>query len=79
VLLLPARQQGAFSRGSSSQLLSASAVPHAVKCIRLLLQGGAEKLSDEAIEGTLEKVIKLLAYISDKVPGCSAHTWKIRV
>jgi hypothetical protein len=35
--------------------------------IVVLLQGGAEKLSDEAIEGTLEKVIKLLAYISDKV------------
>jgi len=31
-------------------------------------QGGAEKLSDEDIEATLEKVIKLLAFISDKVP-----------
>jgi cullin 1 len=30
------------------------------------LQGGSEKLSDEAIEETLEKVVKLLAYISDK-------------
>ena len=30
------------------------------------LQGGMEKLSDEAIEETLEKVVKLLAYISDK-------------
>jgi hypothetical protein len=29
-------------------------------------QGGSEKLSDEAIEETLEKVVKLLAYISDK-------------
>jgi cullin 1 len=35
-------------------------------CNALLKKGGAEKLSDEAIEGTLEKVIKLLAYISDK-------------
>ena len=33
-------------------------------------QGGAEKLSDEDIEATLEKVIKLLAFISDKVPHC---------
>ena len=30
------------------------------------MQGGSEKLSDEAIEDTLEKVVKLLAYISDK-------------
>ncbi|GER27468.1 cullin 1, partial [Striga asiatica] len=29
-------------------------------------KGGSEKLSDEAIEDTLEKVVKLLAYISDK-------------
>ncbi|KAK9861186.1 hypothetical protein WJX84_011054 [Apatococcus fuscideae] len=32
----------------------------------MYLQGGTEKLSDEAIEDTLEKVVKLLAYISDK-------------
>ena len=37
-------------------------------------QGGAEKLSDEDIEATLEKVIKLLAFISDKVPSfCQEH------
>ncbi len=30
------------------------------------LQGGTEKLSDEAVEETLEKVVKLLAFISDK-------------
>jgi hypothetical protein len=30
------------------------------------LQGGSEKLSDEAIDETLDKVVKLLAYISDK-------------
>jgi cullin 1 len=29
-------------------------------------QGGSEKLSDEAIDETLDKVVKLLAYISDK-------------
>ena len=29
-------------------------------------QGGSEKLTEEAIESTLEKVVKLLAYISDK-------------
>ena len=29
-------------------------------------QGGSEKLSDEEIEATLEKVVRLLAYISDK-------------
>ena len=31
-----------------------------------LVQGGSEKLSDEEIEATLEKVVRLLAYISDK-------------
>ena len=31
-----------------------------------MLQGGTEKLSDEEIESTLEKVVRLLAYISDK-------------
>jgi cullin 1 len=29
-------------------------------------QGSSEKLSDQAIEETYEKVVKLLAYISDK-------------
>lgn len=41
-------------------------------CLRLTrhvsshTQGGSEKLSDEAIDETLDKVVKLLAYISDK-------------
>ncbi|KAK1351908.1 Cullin-1 [Heracleum sosnowskyi] len=35
-------------------------------CDNILKKGGTEKLSDEAIEETLEKVVKLLAYISDK-------------
>ena len=30
------------------------------------MQGGSEKLSDEEVEATLEKVVRLLAYISDK-------------
>ncbi|KAF9595882.1 hypothetical protein IFM89_005368 [Coptis chinensis] len=35
-------------------------------CDNILKKGGSEKLSDEAIEETLEKIVKLLAYISDK-------------
>ncbi|KAI3829894.1 hypothetical protein L1987_04025 [Smallanthus sonchifolius] len=37
-------------------------------CDNILKKGGSEKLSDEAIEDTLEKfqVVKLLAYINDK-------------
>ena len=35
-------------------------------CDNLLKKGSSEKLSDEAVEETLEKVVKLLAYISDK-------------
>lgn len=36
-------------------------------CLPAQPQGGSEKLSDEAIEETLDKVVKLLAYINDKV------------
>ncbi|KAL3531439.1 hypothetical protein ACH5RR_010761 [Cinchona calisaya] len=46
--------------GSSSAELLAS------YCDNILKKGGSEKLSDEAIEDTLDKVVKLLAYISDK-------------
>jgi cullin 1 len=35
-------------------------------CDNILKKGGNEKLSDEAIEETLDKVVKLLVYISDK-------------
>ncbi|RAL39099.1 hypothetical protein DM860_011585 [Cuscuta australis] len=35
-------------------------------CDNILKKGGSEKLSDEDIEETLDKVVKLLAYISDK-------------
>ncbi|KAK3248376.1 Cullin-1 [Cymbomonas tetramitiformis] len=35
-------------------------------CDNLLKKGGSEKLNDEGIEETLEKVVRLLAYISDK-------------
>jgi len=45
---------------------SAMAELLATFCDNLLKKGGSEKLSDEAIEDTLEKVVKLLAYISDK-------------
>ncbi|KAK2996180.1 hypothetical protein RJ639_029530 [Escallonia herrerae] len=47
------------SGSSSAELL-------ATFCDNILKKGGSEKLSDEAIEETLEKVVKLLAYISDK-------------
>ncbi|XP_062108607.1 cullin-1-like isoform X2 [Humulus lupulus] len=35
-------------------------------CDNIMKKGGSEKLSDEAIEETLEKVVKLLAFIRDK-------------
>ncbi|TMW89544.1 hypothetical protein EJD97_017038 [Solanum chilense] len=44
---------------SSTELL-------ATFCDHILKRGGSEKLRDDAIEETLEKVVKLLAYISDK-------------
>nr|XP_023891264.1 cullin-1 [Quercus suber]XP_023891272.1 cullin-1 [Quercus suber] len=45
---------------------SSSAELLATFCDNILKKGGSEKLRDEAIEETLEKVVKLLAYISDK-------------
>ncbi|KAI9195581.1 hypothetical protein LWI28_016303 [Acer negundo] len=44
---------------------SSSAELLATFCDNILKKGGSEKLSDEAIEETLEKVVKLFAYISD--------------
>ncbi|KAF5752210.1 cullin-1-like [Tripterygium wilfordii] len=46
--------------------VSSSAELLATFCDNILKKGGSEKLSDEVIEETLEKVVKLLAYISDK-------------
>eukprot|EP00192_Tetraselmis_astigmatica_P006584 CAMPEP_0117662932 /NCGR_PEP_ID=MMETSP0804-20121206/8315_1 /TAXON_ID=1074897 /ORGANISM="Tetraselmis astigmatica, Strain CCMP880" /LENGTH=747 /DNA_ID=CAMNT_0005469861 /DNA_START=284 /DNA_END=2527 /DNA_ORIENTATION=+ len=46
--------------GSSSAELMANF------CDNLLKKGGTEKLSDDEIEATLDKVVELLAYISDK-------------
>lgn len=45
---------------------SSSAELLATFCDNILKKGGSEKLCDEAIEETLEKVVKLLAYIGDK-------------
>lgn len=62
-LLLVHVERQAYQRLWSKRCVR-GAVPCCVCCV--LLQGGSEKLSDEAIEETLEKVVKLLAYISDK-------------
>ncbi|KAI8002070.1 Nuclear poly(A) polymerase 1 [Camellia lanceoleosa] len=40
--------------------------PLASFCDNILKKGGNEKLNDETIEDTLDKVVKLLAYVSDK-------------
>jgi len=46
---------------------STSAELMATFCDKLLKKGGgSEKLSDESVEETLEKVVRLLAYVSDK-------------
>ncbi|XP_021767306.1 cullin-1-like [Chenopodium quinoa] len=45
---------------------STSAELLATFCDNILKKGGSEKLSDEAIEDSLDKVVKLLAYVSDK-------------
>ncbi|RCV25453.1 hypothetical protein SETIT_5G167900v2 [Setaria italica] len=46
-------------------------------CDSILRKGGIEKLSDEAIEGNLEKVVKLLSYISDKDLFVEFHRKKL--
>ncbi|KAK4418166.1 Cullin-1 [Sesamum alatum] len=38
----------------------------ALFCDNILKKGGSDKLSDEAIEETLDKVVNLLAYVNDK-------------
>ena len=45
---------------------STSAELMATFCDKLLKKGGSERLSDEAVEETLTKVVRLLAYVSDK-------------
>lgn len=45
---------------------SSSAELLATFCDNVLKKGGSEKLSDDAIEESLEKIVKLLAYVSDK-------------
>ena len=45
---------------------STSAELLATFCDNLLKKGSSEKISDDAVEETLEKVVRLLAYISDK-------------
>ncbi|CAL5354253.1 unnamed protein product [Camellia sinensis] len=48
-----------YMSGSSAELLASF-------CDNILKKGGNEKLNDETIEDTLDKVVKLLAYVSDK-------------
>lgn len=58
---------------------STSAELLATFCDNLLKKGGSEKLSDEQIEDTLEKVVKLLAYISDKDLFAEFYRWATRI
>lgn len=51
---------------NKSILSSTSAEMLASFCDNILKKGSSEKLSDEAIEEVLDKVVKLLAFISDK-------------
>ncbi|CAO2179951.1 unnamed protein product [Urochloa humidicola] len=46
-------------------------------CDSILRKGGSEKLSDEAIEENLDKVVKLLTYISDKDLFIEFHRKKL--
>ncbi|CAO2203520.1 unnamed protein product [Urochloa humidicola] len=46
-------------------------------CDSILRKGGTEKLSDEAIEENLDKVVKLLTYISDKDLFIEFHRKKL--
>ena len=37
-------------------------------------QGGSERMSDDAVEEMLDKVVRLLAYISDKARSAASLT-----
>ncbi|CAN6205668.1 unnamed protein product [Urochloa humidicola] len=54
-----------------------SAELFACYCDSILRKGGTEKLSDEAIEENLDKVVKLLTYISDKDLFIEFHRKKL--
>ncbi|KAF0918054.1 hypothetical protein E2562_021744 [Oryza meyeriana var. granulata] len=54
-----------------------SAELFAAYCDSILKRGGNEKLSDEAIDETLEKVVKLLTYVSDKDLFVEFHRKKL--
>ena len=56
----------AFDSHKSPMLLHGMHSAPTVLPPRAAVQGSLEKLSDEAVEDTLEKVVRLLAYISDK-------------
>ncbi|KAI3437587.1 hypothetical protein D9Q98_000040 [Chlorella vulgaris] len=57
----------AFESFCNKQVASASVAElMASFCDNLLKKGGSEKLGDEDLEGVLDKVVKMLAYISDK-------------
>uniref|UniRef100_A0A0D9Y8K8 Cullin family profile domain-containing protein n=1 Tax=Oryza glumipatula TaxID=40148 RepID=A0A0D9Y8K8_9ORYZ len=54
-----------------------SAELFAAYCDSILKRGGSEKLSDEAIDESLEKVVKLLTYLSDKDLFVEFHRKKL--
>ncbi|KAL5220115.1 hypothetical protein ABZP36_024828 [Zizania latifolia] len=54
-----------------------SAELFAAYCDTIVRKAGSEKLSDEAVEETLEKVVKLLTYISDKDLFVEFHRKKL--
>uniref|UniRef100_A0ACD5W0N4 Uncharacterized protein n=1 Tax=Avena sativa TaxID=4498 RepID=A0ACD5W0N4_AVESA len=54
-----------------------SAESLAAFCDNILWRGGSEKLSDEAVEETLDKVVNILTYISDKDLFVEFHRKKL--
>ncbi|KAM0876313.1 hypothetical protein ACQ4PT_036274 [Festuca glaucescens] len=54
-----------------------SAESLAAFCDNILRKGGSEKLSDEAVEETLDKVVNILTYISDKDIFVEFHRKKL--
>uniref|UniRef100_A0ACD5VGW2 Uncharacterized protein n=1 Tax=Avena sativa TaxID=4498 RepID=A0ACD5VGW2_AVESA len=54
-----------------------SAESLAAFCDNILRRGGSEKLSDEAVEETLDKVVNILTYISDKDLFVEFHRKKL--
>ena len=66
VIFLPTLAQGLLEQNACWSSLETGRLTIATEPVLAHAQGGGEKLTEDAVEDMLDKVVKLLAYISDK-------------